>query len=689
MLKKLFILFLIVGLTAVCAALDWKEIKASGRLVVLTELQENEGVAGGLHRIVSPPDIELAILGKFAKANGLKLDVIRVKEFSQLFTELEAGKADLVSSMITDTPDRRARFLMSLPITESREYFITASNSKIKGNTIDSLKKFKGWIIPKTSYQYYMEKNNLGLNCFVLKKAVSNDELIEMVAKGRIEYSIMDEGYIDSWMAYNSGIRKVCKLPRTGNHVFIAQKSSPELIRHLNEFMKKIDYNRDYNNPMADMDAMKARGFIRVLTRNDAFSCYIKNGALVGFEYELVKRFATQNNLEVVLVIPPKFSDMTKWLEEGRGDLIAGTFTMTPERVAHYKDLTFCAPYCGVAEYVVGRPNETAKSIKDLNGRKIAIRKGNSYYDTLMKLQKEHNIKFEIIQLPENLQTPKIVTLIAQGKYDLTVADDAFVNLMVNAGCKVKKLFPISEKRPYSWVVRKNNPKLDQAVKKYFQKENKSAFFNLTYKKYFSVSNLKTVAPIMTRKNVRLSPYDQIFQKYGLKYKFDWYLLAAQSYQESQFDVNATSGVGALGLMQVMPKTARDLGFDEVITPDNGIHAGVRYLSILRDRFEPTLTEKDRICFALASYNAGYGHVQDARKLALELGLNPNIWSGHVEVAMELLADPEIASQTKYGYCRSFETIHYIRNILEHANAYERIVRTLQEIDKTQLPKNK
>lgn len=666
---------------ALCCARDWEEIRKSGKLVVLTAKHRDTcSLSGGLHRIVSPADRELALLGKFAAENSLKLELVHLAEFPQIFTELDRGKGDLAAYMIRDTPERRKKYLMTRPVNETREVVFTAVNSAIKGNTLDSLRGHKGWILPGTSFQGSMEKLKDRLTFSLLKKNIPNDMLMDLVAQGRIEYSVMDEGYIDSWMAYNSGIRKVCPLPEKGHHVFLAKTGSDKLISRLDAFLKKTAQDKDFANPVADWDTIKKRGFIRVLTQNDAFCCYIRNGALVGFEYELVKHFAARNGLQISLVIPPKFADLTKWLAEGRGDLIAANFTMSEERAKQHPDLVFCAPYGGAVEYMVGRENEKAASIRDLDGRKIAVRKGNSYFNTLKNLQAQ-GAKFEIVLLPENLTTPRIITLVGKGKIDLTVADDVFIHLMQNNGVKVKKLFPVSEKHSYSWVVRKNNPKLASAVAEYFRKENRSAFFNLTSKKYYSPSNAKKAAPVTLNYGPgTLSCYDPIFKKYGDQYGFLWYFLAAQSYQESRFDVNATNRFGAQGLMQIMPRTAKELGFSDVIQPDNGIHAGTKYLSSLRNRFEsPEITSDNRLIFALASYNAGYGHIQDARKLALQRGLDPNVWRGNVEVALDLLSDPEFASKAKYGYCRSFETLRYVRNIMEHASGYERMLDAQRE----------
>ena len=134
-------------------------------------------------------------------------------------------------------------------------------------------------------------------------------------------------------------------------------------------------------------------------------------------------------------------------------------------------------------------------------------------------------------------------------------------------------------------------------------------------------------------------------RKYSARYGFDWRLVVAQMHQESRFDPDAKSWAGALGLLQVMPRTARELGFDDIHEPENGIHAGAKYLDWVRDRFPESLPVEDRMWFTLAAYNAGAGHVRDAMVLAKQQGLNPERWFDNVEQAMLLLSQRQYAAK--------------------------------------------
>ena len=167
-----------------------------------------------------------------------------------------------------------------------------------------------------------------------------------------------------------------------------------------------------------------------------------------------------------------------------------------------------------------------------------------------------------------------------------------------------------------------------------------------------------------------LSPYDAMIQREATTHGFEWPLIVAQMYQESGFNPKARSPAGAIGLMQILPRTAKEFGVKNLRDPEQAIRAGVAYLAWLHSRFEPELTVKDRIWFALAAYNAGFGHVRDARQLADQLGLDPNRWFDHVEKAMRLLSKRAYYRKTEYGYVRGYEVIKYVREIRERYRSY-------------------
>ena len=195
-------------------------------------------------------------------------------------------------------------------------------------------------------------------------------------------------------------------------------------------------------------------------------------------------------------------------------------------------------------------------------------------------------------------------------------------------------------------------------------------------KRYFqNRKQVTTAKDKRAAKTGELSPYDALLKKYATRYGFDWRLMAAQAYVESEFNPKAKSWAGARGLFQVMPRTAEELGFSNLEDPEEGIHAGMKYMNHLMNRFNKSLPFRQRLRFALASYNVGLGHVQDARRLAKEQGLDPDRWFQNVEKAMLLLEKPKYCKKARFGYCRGSEPVQYVSKIQSLYDAYTELVK--------------
>ncbi len=225
-----------------------------------------------------------------------------------------------------------------------------------------------------------------------------------------------------------------------------------------------------------------------------------------------------------------------------------------------------------------------------------------------------------------------------------------------------------------AWGVREAPiPSCLPAVNEFIDREYRGLFYNVIYERYFRTNEGSARTGRSAPRTVgELSPYDAIVRRYAEQYGFDWRLIVAVMYQESRFDPQAQSFAGARGLMQVLPRTAEQLGFEDELAhdPESSIHAGIRYLAWVRDRFDDELPVRDRMWFTLAAYNAGFGHINDARRIAAEEDLNPNRWFGNVERAMLLLSRPQYAQNARFGYCRCAGPVNYVREILNRYNAY-------------------
>ena len=226
-----------------------------------------------------------------------------------------------------------------------------------------------------------------------------------------------------------------------------------------------------------------------------------------------------------------------------------------------------------------------------------------------------------------------------------------------------------------AFAVRPDNPKLAAFIDGFVEDIRGGFDYGVLRNRYFE-DNLR-LPRVKTRRAAvtgRISPYDELFRLYSKRYGLDWRLMAAQAYQESRFDTNAESWAGAQGMFQLMPATALELGFDNLFDPETGIHAGIKYMDLLLARLDPRIPLKHRLRFALAAYNAGWGHLEDARRLAEQRGWDRNKWFGHTERAMLLLRQPQYYQHARHGYVRGTEPVNYVSQIQNLYDHYVKLV---------------
>ncbi len=239
----------------------------------------------------------------------------------------------------------------------------------------------------------------------------------------------------------------------------------------------------------------------------------------------------------------------------------------------------------------------------------------------------------------------------------------------------LKTHFNLTEPLPHSWTVRKTNTILLTALNNFIKKEYRKRFYNIKYAKYIENPDVRKGNPSLLASIDRLSPYDEIVYKYAELYDFDWRLIVAQMFQESQFP-QAISYAGAEGLMQIIPDTAELLGINNLNDPDESINAGIRYLDYLRNKLEKDILLEDRTWFTLAAYNAGYNRVKRARDLAEKMNLDRDKWFDNVERAMLALARPYDKDGETLRYCNCGQAVIYVREIKTLYNNYVRLTET-------------
>ncbi len=666
------------------AVLAWFSTAGCGETVELGDLPALE--ERGEIRFLAPTPTEVELLPRrghaldrerelardFAEELGLDARFVIVRRHDELIPALLAGRGDLIVSNLSDTDARRSQILFSAPLERVSEQ-VVARRDDPAIRDLDDLETRRVFVRRSSSFWDSLAElraRHPGIEAVEAPEDLTTEEILYRVSTGEFDTTIADSNIASEVLAYLPELDVALELGIERDIAWGLRPDATRLKAALDEFLA--------NRPVApraatryreDLPGLRKRRVLRVLTLNTPTTYFVWRGKLMGFEYELAERFARDLGLRLEVVVAPTRTALFSWLEEGRGDLIAASMTETPERVAN--GFAFSHPYLQVQEMLVTRARGRApETLDDLDGRRVYAQRSTSHWSTLEALR-EAGAGFELNLAPESLSTREILDRVADGRYDLTVLDSHVLDLEKTWRDDVRGVFPLGESQRIGWVVRRGDGALLAAIDDFLRREYRSTFYNIVFRRYFEDSKTaSSKIPERASLSGEISPFDDLVRRYADEYGFDWRLIVAQMYEESRFDPEARSFAGARGLLQMLPSTAREQGFDDIEDPEQGIHAGVKYLRTLYDRFEGEVAERDRAWFALASYNAGRGRVIDARRLARRLGLDARRWFGHVEKAMPLLSREEYFQHSRYGYCRCTEPVAYVRNIRNRYRAY-------------------
>ena len=428
-----------------------------------------------------------------------------------------------------------------------------------------------------------------------------------------------------------------------------------------------------------DLDSIIRRDTLRVITLSSPATYFLYRGRELGFEHELAQRFARTTGVHIQMIVARDASQVVPWLMEGRGDIVALGFST--DLSCNY-DAHACSPYGATRMVVVtGRNGASIDSLSDLAGRSVHVRGGSRAYHALTGFNHQLGGAITIHAMPGSWDNESALSAVAYGSVEITVADWPLVamELQHHKGLRIGP--ELGTPDSVAWLVRPTSVKLATAVNAFLDQARGSAFFNMLKKRYFEqetrYSRYRTEF-VRFRRTGRLTPYDQLIRDAAGNHGLDWALVAAQMYQESRFNARARSWAGAVGLMQLMPETAKMMGVRNIRDAKQNIDAGTRYLALHVVRFD-SLTERNALAFALASYNAGLGHVLDARKIARDEGLNPDVWKDNVELTIRKLARERYYRNATYGYCRGSETANYVNGILGRWQVYQEMLAYQQQ----------
>lgn len=428
------------------------------------------------------------------------------------------------------------------------------------------------------------------------------------------------------------------------------------------------------------------------VTHNGPTTYYLNNeNQPAGIEYELASLFVKHAfpDHEIRFQLVNSISDVIPTLLKGKAHIAAASLSVT-----HLREhlVIFSTPYQETQQQLIfnNEINQKPKDINALIGKKITVPEGTSYEEQLANLQKKYDwLKW---QSADRTNTESLLEEVADGLLDYTIADSHLAGLMQNYYPNLSVAMPIGPKDKIAWAMSKNSdPKMLAKINAFFsQIKADGTLRNLLDRYYGHNQRLNTldVTTFLKRTNTLLPKYIHLFKQAQELTGIDWRLLAAVSYRESHWDTYNTSPTNVRGLMMLTEGTADLMGVTDRLDPKQSIPAGAKYLLKLIETVPARIPEPDRTYMALASYNIGYAHVEDARVLAKRLGLNPDSWAD-VKKTLVLLKNPEYYSTLKYGYASGGAPVIFVESV----RSYQRILEKHQpghnsELDKFKIARN-
>ncbi|MEM9103639.1 MAG: membrane-bound lytic murein transglycosylase MltF [Pseudomonadota bacterium] len=415
------------------------------------------------------------------------------------------------------------------------------------------------------------------------------------------------------------------------------------------------------NKPLSHIAQIKEKGELHIVTRNNPTTYYVGPQGPTGIEYELAQSFANFLNVELVVTVADNNSDILNLVSNQQVDLAAAGLTITPDREF---DVRFGPSYQEVTQKLVFKQGEPwPRNIEQLNGE-LRITSNSSHSEELIQLKS----RFPGLSWSETseLSSEELMTQVLNGEIAYTIADSNELALHRRFYPELSIAFSVDQPKPLAWAFsKKTDDTLYLAAIEFFGKINDSGKLSALIDRYYGhVAKFDYVGTrsFLAASQKKLSQYEALFKEAAFQFDLDWRLLAAVSYQESLWNPKAKSPTGVRGMMMLTLPTAKQMKIKNRLDPKESIMGGAKYLKKILVRLPKTIDTPDRTWFALASYNVGWGHVNDARIITEQQGGNPNKWVD-VKERLPLLRQKQFYKKTKFGYARGNEPVIYVSNV--------------------------
>ncbi len=419
--------------------------------------------------------------------------------------------------------------------------------------------------------------------------------------------------------------------------------------------------------------AVRERGVLRLLTRNNGFTYFVLRGRQLGFDYELAERFAKHIGVKLEVNVPANWGDLIPMLQRGQGDLIGAGMGVTAER---QEQVSFAQPYGMTHIRIVWHEKQKPiDNAEELSGKRVHVRQRSTYFAFLSHLngllEATGRRPVNVIIEGESLETERILMDVASGRVPYSLCDFHI--------CRQAQLYapslvigpPVERPQGLAWAVHRDADDLLTELNAFIA-DQRRLDLDALYRRYYAPPPARAArrkARLDLDEHGRISPFDAKIREAGERYDIDWRLLVSLAFQESRFDPKAETPSHGRGLFGMQEKRIRELGQGDPFAPQQAILAAAAYLSATRGRFAQLPDPEERLLLAVASFQAGTEHIEDARILASRQGLDPTKWDDIAKV-LPLLSLREFASQSIHGYVNGAETVAYVTEVWARYRAY-------------------
>ncbi len=638
------------------------EVRDSGELRVVVRpgfLDENGAAAPAEER-------HARLLAQLANRLGAQLRWVPADRHDQVVRWLVEGRGDLAAGRLSpatllDTgavPTTAVEWVEDLLVGSVTGSY--ASFGSVRGATVHL---HPSRLDPRLRAALAEE----GLEVAPVPEEVPIEEVLRRVVRGRYALAVADSDLVrrSRWARQ---LRVLGPVAERRPLVWALRRTSPRLRAAVDDFLfaEEVLARGSRTTACRDLPAVRAAGVLRLVTRNSPSTCTVDRGGLRGFEYELATAFARRIGVRLDLAIPPPGQDAVAWLEGGFGDLAAIHEPAPPSVEGRLRVSPWYrrVPLVAVTR-VDGRGPAT---LDELAGRQVVASAAVSELVELLPLDPAVTAR----TVPPTGDASAALSEVSRGRADIAVVDGDTARLELEDREGLREAFTVLPSVELVWLTNPSAPALAREVAAFLRHARRSGLV-----RQLVLSQLGGWRPYVPLRlpevpEGALTPFDELLQWEARRNGIDWRLLASLMYEESRFDPQAVGPGGSAGLFQLMPFTWRELGVEDPHHPAEAAAAATAYLRRLMEYFDEAPLA-DRVAMAIASYNVGPRHVFDARRLAAQMGLDPDRWQGNVETAMVLLDDPEVARAFPAGVCRCRRAVGYTRRILRRYQAYAEV----------------